>query len=57
MYIYDAITKDGLIIHLSMSTSVSNYILVIDIYNDSINMKYFTDVEAAKEFIQSFIRE
>jgi hypothetical protein len=57
MYTYDAITKDGLIIHLSMSTGVSNYILVIDTYNDSINMKYFTDVETAREFIQSFIRE
>jgi hypothetical protein len=54
MYIYDAITKTGIQIHLSMSKDNTCYIFVNDIYNNTLTMKFFTDMESAIEFIHSF---
>ena len=54
MYTYDNITLDGIHIHLSMSESRdSNYIFVHDIYDNLLNMQYFTRVEDAMKFIHS----
>jgi hypothetical protein len=53
MYTYDAITKTGLHIHLSMNENADCYILVYDLYTYDIEMKFFTDQEAAKRFINS----
>jgi len=53
MHIYDAVTKTGLHIHLSMNEDESFYILVHDIDNFTLTMKFFNKVEPALEFIQS----
>jgi len=53
MHIYDAVTKTGLHIHLSMNEEESFYILVHDIDNFTLTMKFFNRVEPALEFIQS----
>jgi hypothetical protein len=53
MHIYDAITKDGLYIHLSMSTSTQCYIIVHDIYTHKFSMKFFTNQEKAIAFIRA----
>ena len=53
MHTYDAITKCGLHIHLSMSTENTCYILVYDIFTQQMSFKFFTTVETALEFIRS----
>jgi hypothetical protein len=53
MHIYDAITKTGLHIHLSMMEEESFYILVHDLENFTLTMKFFNSAEPAKAFIQS----
>ena len=53
MHTYDAITKDGLHIHLSMSLNEVCYILVHDIYTHAFEMKFFTDQQEALSFIRS----
>jgi len=53
MHIYDAITDSGLYIHLSMNDEESFYILVHDLVNFTMTMKFFNSVEPAKAFIQS----
>jgi hypothetical protein len=53
MQTYDAITKDGLLIHLSMVTATQCYILVHDIYTHAIMMKFFTNQQQALTFIRS----
>jgi len=52
MYIYNAITKTGLLIHLSMSEEHTFYILVFDIDNFKLTMKFFNNIETALAFIQ-----
>ena len=52
MYIYNAITKTGLLIHLSMSQEHTFYILVFDIDNFKLTMKFFNNVETAMTFVQ-----
>ena len=52
MHTYDAITNTGLHIHLSMIEAQSFYILVHDFENFNLTIKFFTDVELAKQFIQ-----
>ena len=54
MYTYDAITKTGIQIHLSMSKNNTCYIFINDIYNNELRMKFFTDMESAIAFIHSF---
>lgn len=54
MYTYDAITKTGIQIHLSMSENNTCYIFINDIYNNQLRMKFFTDMQSAIEFIHSF---
>ena len=53
MQTYDALTKNGLLIHVSMSRKNTCYILIHDIYTHELNMKYFTDIETAIYFIRS----
>jgi hypothetical protein len=53
MYIYDAITKTGLVIHLSMSEDHTFYILIFDIDNFTLTMKFFNNIETALAFIQA----
>jgi hypothetical protein len=53
MYTYDAITKTGLLIHLSMNVQEACYIFIFDIYTQQFNMKFFTNVESAKQFIKN----
>ena len=53
MYTYDAVTKTGIQIHLSMSNDNTCYIYINDIYNNTLTMKFFTDMESAIEFIHS----
>ena len=53
MYTYDATTKSGLMIHLSMKENSDCYILVYDVFTQQLTMKFFTDVDSAKEFITS----
>ena len=53
MYIYDTLTADGIQIHLSMSNDNTGYIIVNDIYDDSLRMFYFVDAESARRFIAS----
>ena len=53
MHIYDAITRSGMYIHLSMSGNQMCYILVHDIYTHEFKMQYFTDQQTALEFIKS----
>jgi len=52
MHTYDAITRSGLHIHLSMSDDAC-YIFSRDIYNHELTMKFFTNVNDAMEFIRS----
>ena len=52
MYIYDAITKTGLLIHLSMSEEHTFYIFVFDIDNFKLTMRFFNNIETALAFIQ-----
>ena len=54
MYTYDAVTKTGIQIHLSMSTDNTCYIFVNDVFNNELKMKFFTDTESAIKFIHSF---
>ena len=53
MYIYDTLTADGIQIHLSMSNDNTGYIIVNDIYDNSLRMFYFVDAESARRFISS----
>ena len=53
MHIYDAVTLTGLHIHLSMNENESFYILVYDIDNFMLTIKFFNRVEPALEFIKS----
>jgi hypothetical protein len=54
MQTYDALTKNGLLIHLSMNPQCDVcYIFVLDIYTLKFDMKYFTDMPAAREFIKT----
>jgi hypothetical protein len=53
MYTYDAKTKDGLHIHLSMSNNNTCYIFVNDIFDNTLIMRYFTEMEPALDFIRS----
>ena len=53
MHTYDAITKTGLYIHLSMMEEQSFYILVQDLDNFTLTMKFFHDPNTAREFIKS----
>jgi len=53
MHIYDAITETGLHIHLSMMEEESFYIMVHDLVNFTMTMKFFNSVEPARQFIQS----
>ena len=53
MYTYDTQTADGIQIHLSMSTDNTGYIIVNDIYDNSLRMFYFVDAESARAFINS----
>jgi hypothetical protein len=53
MHIYDAITNSGLHIHLSMMEDESFYIMVHDLADFTMTMKFFSSVEPALEFIRS----
>ena len=53
MYVYDAITKTGLVIHLSMSDDHTFYILVFDVDNFKLSMQFFNNLETALAFIQA----
>ena len=54
MYTYDAVTPTGVHIHLSMSNNYNTcYILVNDIYDNKMVMKFFTDTGSALDFIHS----
>ena len=53
MHIYDAITRSGLHIHLSMMGNEVCYILIHDMYTHDFKMRYFTDQQTAVEFIKS----
>ena len=53
MYTYDATTNSGLMIHLSMKENSDCYILVYDTFTQQVTMKFFTDVDSAKDFIQT----
>jgi hypothetical protein len=53
MHTYDAITKTGLMIHLSMSEDRTGYILVHDLVELTLTMKFFTELESALSFIHS----
>ena len=53
MHIYDAVTSSGLHIHLSMMEEESFYIMVHDLVNFTMQMKFFSSVEPARAFIQS----
>ena len=53
MHIYDAVTSSGLHIHLSMMEEESFYIMVHDLVNFTMTMKFFNSVEPARAFIQS----
>ncbi len=53
MHIYDAITKTGLVIHLSMSDDHTFYILVFDVYTLTLTMKFFNNIETALAFIHT----
>ena len=53
MHTYDAITKTGLYIHLSMMEEQSFYILVQDLDNFTLTMKFFNEPNTAREFIKS----
>jgi hypothetical protein len=53
MNTYSAITKDGLLIHLSMLHTEVCYIFVHDIYTHQFEMKYFTNQQQALSYIRS----
>jgi len=54
MQTYDALTKNGLLIHLSMTMHNDVcYIFVYDLYTLTFNVKYFTDMQSAREFIKT----
>jgi hypothetical protein len=53
MHTYDAITKTGLLIHLSMSENNTGYILVHDLVELKLIMKFFTELDSALSFIHS----
>ena len=53
MHTYDTLTTDGIQIHLSMSNDNTGYIIVNDIYDNSLRMFYFVDAESARRFISS----
>jgi hypothetical protein len=51
MHTYDTQTSDGIYIHLSMSKANTGYIIVNDIYDNTMHMFYFVDVDSARRFI------
>ena len=54
MQTYDTLTKNGLLIHLSMTPrGDACYIFSFDIYSLEFSMKYFTDMESARGFIKT----
>lgn len=54
MQTYDTLTKNGLLIHLSMTPQCDVcYIFVLDVYTLKFDMKYFTDIQSARAFIKT----
>lgn len=53
MHTYAAVTKSGLYIHLSMVEEQSFYILVYDTLNYTAELRYFTNVELARNYIRA----
>jgi hypothetical protein len=53
MHIYDTITRDGRLIHLSMLGNEVCYIMIHDLYTHEFKMRYFTDQQTAVKFIRS----
>jgi hypothetical protein len=53
MYTYDITTDTGFRIHMCLCNGVT-YILIDDIYTDLFQMRFFTNVEPALEFIRKF---
>ena len=51
MYTHDWLTPTGIHIHLSVYDEHTCYIIVNDIYADSLTMRYFTDMQSAVNFI------
>ncbi len=53
MHTYDAITKTGLHIHLSMMEDESFYIMVHNLVEFTFDMKFFNNVQTATAYIKS----
>ena len=54
MHTYDTFTKNGIHVHLSVSNYNTCYIFVNDIYDNRLTMRYFTDMNSAIAFINTF---
>ena len=52
MHTYDVITNSGFVIHMCLRNGIT-YILVEDMYTNFFDMKFFTNIEPALEFIRS----
>ena len=53
MQSYDIVTDEGLHFHVSLSKQGVCYIIVKDIFSSDFDMRYFTNLESALDYIHS----
>lgn len=53
MQSYDIVTDEGLHFHVSLSKQGICYIMVNDYFSDDFDMRYFTNLDSALDYIYS----
>ncbi len=53
MQSYDIVTEIGLHFHVSLSVEGICYIMIKDLYSDYFDIRYFTNLDDALEYIHS----
>ena len=53
MQSYDIVTDEGLHFHVSLSTQGICCIIVMDVFSPDFDMRYFTNLESALDYIYS----
>jgi hypothetical protein len=54
MQSYDIVTEVGLHFHVCLSTQGICYIMVNDYFSNDFDMRYFTNLDSALDYIHSF---
>ena len=57
MLVYDNTFKQGYQVHLCMFDTQTGYLIIIDQYTGTSEIKYFTDIRSALSIIDDFKKE